>query len=113
MSNNTIGERLKAERKRLGLNQTDFAKIANLTKKSLFNYETGERSPDAEALLKWAGSGLDVHFIIHGSGKIRDEEKQELSVDECVLLELYRKLDFDEKRKFVMDLASTSKAHEQ
>lgn len=39
-----IGERLKEERERLGMNQTDFAAQLNVSKNSQYNYEKGERS---------------------------------------------------------------------
>ena len=43
----SIGERLKSERERLKLSQSDFAAIALSSKQSQINYESGKRSPDA------------------------------------------------------------------
>ncbi|WP_425536129.1 helix-turn-helix domain-containing protein [Achromobacter denitrificans] len=62
-----IGDRLRAERERLGLNQTEFAERAGVTRKTLFGYESGERSPSADALAAWAMIGLDVLFVVTGS----------------------------------------------
>ena len=45
-----IGERLKEERERLGFSQTEFAAVAGASKNSQYNYEKGERSPDAAYL---------------------------------------------------------------
>ncbi len=62
-----IGERLAEERKRLGYNQTDFAALVGITRKTLFGYESGERAPDAVALATWASNGLDVMYVVTGN----------------------------------------------
>lgn len=59
-------ERLRAERTRLGLNQTDFAALAGVTKKTQMLYEAGERVPDANYLAAIAEAGADVYFTITG-----------------------------------------------
>lgn len=61
-----IGDRLRLERLRLGLNQADFAALAGVTKTSQFNYEKGERSPDANYLAAIKQHGADVYFILTG-----------------------------------------------
>ncbi|WP_295466581.1 helix-turn-helix domain-containing protein [uncultured Pseudomonas sp.] len=61
-----IGDRLRLERLRLGLNQADFAALAGVTKTSQFNYEKGERSPDANYLAALQPHGVDIHFVITG-----------------------------------------------
>lgn len=61
-----IGERLAEERSRLGMNQTDFAALASVTRKTLFGYETGVRAPDAGALASWCEAGLDVSYVVTG-----------------------------------------------
>ena len=61
-----VGERLKEERERLGLNQTDFAALAQATRKALFNWETGTAAPNAIALAAWAAVGLDVLYVVTG-----------------------------------------------
>ena len=43
----TIGHRLKEERKRLRLNQTDFAALAGVQISAQTNYENDKRQPDA------------------------------------------------------------------
>ena len=62
----TVADRLKNERARLGLNQTDFAAIAGQSKKSQMRYEAGERSPDAAYLSLLASAGADVAYILTG-----------------------------------------------
>lgn len=61
-----IGERLKEERVRLGYNQADFAAFAGVAKTSQFNYEKGDRSPDAAYLAAVAGKGVDVLYVVTG-----------------------------------------------
>lgn len=61
-----IGDRLKEERERLGFNQTDFAAQAGASKNSQYNYEKGERSPDAAYLSAVADQGVDVLYVVTG-----------------------------------------------
>ncbi|MGE8065565.1 helix-turn-helix domain-containing protein [Pseudomonas sp. NPDC089569] len=64
-----IGERLKEERVRLGFNQADFAAFAGVAKTSQFNYEKGDRSPDAAYLAAVAEKGVDVLYVVTGERK--------------------------------------------
>lgn len=83
-----IGERLKKERVRLGLNQSDFAAIGGAHRKSQGNYELGERYPDAAYLAAIAAAGADIRYIVTGE---RDGPPPEaLSANERELLALYR-----------------------
>lgn len=85
-----IGERLKEERVRLGYNQADFAAVAGVAKTSQFNYEKGERSPDAEYLAAAAAIGLDVLYVVTG---VRTPLPVEgFSADEVALVAQYRQL---------------------
>jgi transcriptional regulator with XRE-family HTH domain len=59
-------ERLRAERARLGLNQTDFAALAGVTKKTQMLYEAGERVPDAHYMAAITQAGADMYYIITG-----------------------------------------------
>lgn len=61
-----IGNRLKEERERMGLSQTDFAAIGKSGRKSQFNYETGDRVPDGAYLSAIAAAGADVLYILTG-----------------------------------------------
>lgn len=86
-----FGSRLKEERERLGYSQTDFAALAELGRKSQFNYETGDRLPDAAYLAAIAEIGADVGYILTGS---RDGVPSlSLAPDELVLLDGYRAMD--------------------
>jgi transcriptional regulator with XRE-family HTH domain len=46
----TVGERIKARRKELGLTLSSLAKRADLTPAAIWQYEQEERSPSSEAL---------------------------------------------------------------
>ncbi|AGN77371.1 Cro/Cl family transcriptional regulator [Pseudomonas putida H8234] len=83
-----IGDRLKEERERLGLNQTDFAALAGASKNTQYNYEKGERSPDANYLAAAASQGVDVLYVLTGERKAQGEGS--LSTDEAKLVERYR-----------------------
>lgn len=81
----TFSERLKEERKRLKLNQTEFAAAAGVTKQSVFAYEKGLRKPDSDFLEKAAALGADVGYIVSGQrGPVP------LTPEETALLALYR-----------------------
>lgn len=62
----TIGERLREERERFGLNQTDFGLFGGVQKQAQLKYEKGERVPDAAYLAAIATLGADVLYIITG-----------------------------------------------
>ncbi|HLD67833.1 MAG TPA: helix-turn-helix transcriptional regulator [Pseudomonas sp.] len=61
-----IGERLREERERLGKSQAEFAEVAGVTRKTLFGYESGVRTPDAGALASWGLVGIDVLYVVTG-----------------------------------------------
>lgn len=61
-----IGERLKEERERLGFSQTEFSALAGASKNSQYNYEKGERTPDAAYLAAVAEKGVDILYIVTG-----------------------------------------------
>ena len=81
----TIGGRLREERNRLGLSQTDFAALAGTTKKSQIEYEKDSTYPNAAYLSFVAKSGADVQYIVTG---IRSDTM--LTPDERQLLALFR-----------------------
>lgn len=90
-----IGERLREERVRLGFNQTDFAAIAGVAKTSQFNYEKGDRSPDAVYLAAVAEQGVDILYVIIGQRMPVAEPT--LSAEEVEMVEQVRALDDEDK----------------
>lgn len=63
----TFGERLSGERKRLGLSQTEFAKLGGVKRLAQGRYESGERRPDADYLMKISAGGVDLLFVLTGA----------------------------------------------
>lgn len=103
-----IGERLKEERERIGLNQTEFAAKAGASKNSQYNYEKGERSPDAAYLAAADEMGVDVLYVV--TGRRTPEASSSFNGAEIALVEHYRQLPEGDRLytyKMVSALAST------
>lgn len=62
----SIGDRLRGERKRTALSQRAFAESGGVTEKTQVLYEKGERMPDATYLARIAAVGVDVLYILTG-----------------------------------------------
>jgi transcriptional regulator with XRE-family HTH domain len=62
----TFGDRLRLERKRIGITLEEFGRACGVTKGTQFHYEKNARSPDAVYLLRAHGLGADVTFLITG-----------------------------------------------
>lgn len=84
----SIGEIIKEERQRLGMNQEDFAAVAGLKRRAQTLYEQNERAPDALYLRALAGIGVDVHYVITG-----ERLQSAVTSDEKELLDGYRSMD--------------------
>lgn len=65
-TNVEIGDRLKLERQRISLGQAEFGAKAGVSKTSQFNYESGERMPDAAYLAAAHTMGVDVLYVVTG-----------------------------------------------
>jgi transcriptional regulator with XRE-family HTH domain len=116
----TIGNRIKEERKRLHLNQTDFGAIGGVAKNTQINYETGERSPDAEYLARIAAAGADVGYILTGvrtpkpAAAIAEEgmEYRVVTKKQAAILDLIEDLD-DKAVSQVQDVAENQKQFQE
>jgi len=84
----SIGEILKEERQRLGMNQEDFAAVGGLKRRAQTLYEQDERAPDALYLRALSGIGVDVHYILTG-----ERLQSAVTADERELLDGYRSMD--------------------
>lgn len=62
----TIGARLREERERLGLNQTDFAGLGEASKHSQIDWENDKSAPNARFLAAIAEAGVDVRYVVTG-----------------------------------------------
>ena len=77
------GERLRAERVRLGLKSMELAQIGNVGAVAQSNYERGKRHPDSVYLAAIAAAGVDVQYVLTGQRSaepvLTQEEKDVLA----------------------------------
>jgi transcriptional regulator with XRE-family HTH domain len=69
----SAGERLQEERKRLGLNQTDFGSIGGVSRRTQMNYEANGSSPDIRYWESISRIGADVQYILTGLHSVNAE----------------------------------------
>ncbi|AWK14733.1 helix-turn-helix transcriptional regulator [Candidatus Fukatsuia symbiotica] len=84
-----FGGRLREERKRLGMTQTEFADVGGVQKTTQSNYENNIRLPDAQYLGSITKIGIDIAYIITGARTI----KADITTEEQKLVENYRAMD--------------------
>mgnify|MGYP003624183146 CR=1 FL=1 len=68
-----IGSRLRDERVRLGLSQTEFGELGGVRKNTQSKYESNERSPDALYLANVAKIGVDVQYVLTGEPRAESD----------------------------------------
>lgn len=79
-----FAEILREERLNLGLNQVEFAKIFNVTKQTVSNWENGNRNPDSATLSKLADYfGVTVDYLL-GRTDERNLNKEKPKLDEGI-----------------------------
>jgi len=61
-----FGNNLRVERVRLGLNQSDLAKIGGVSKATQVAYEADSTKPDASYLARITEAGVDVYWLLTG-----------------------------------------------
>ncbi len=92
-----LNERIKSERKRLNLNQAEFAKECGVSLRAQCNYEKGERVPDCHYLQKAHKLGVDTNYLITGEPK-----QSNINQKENLLLQNFRNLS-KEKENLLFD----------
>lgn len=80
----TIGERLKEERSRLGLSQTDLGAAGGVGKTTQINYEKGTGTPDAKYLAAVEELGVDVLYVV--TGRRVPVSNQLIAIDELEMV---------------------------
>ncbi len=80
-----LGKRLVEERKRVGLNQTDFGRLGGVSKGSQILYEKGDGVPTGDYLVGIAAAGADVQYVLTGV-----RSAMALLPEERLLLERFR-----------------------
>ena len=61
-----LGKNLRAERVRLGLNQSELAELGGVSKATQVAYEADSTKPDAAYLARVAEAGVDVYWLLTG-----------------------------------------------
>jgi transcriptional regulator with XRE-family HTH domain len=84
----SFGQRLREERRRLGLSQVQCAELCGVVEKTQGLYETSVRRPDTDYLAAFAKAGADVNYLITGA-----LSSTILSEEELTLLSLFRQSD--------------------
>lgn len=98
-----IGARLKEERERLDMSQTQFAAVGEASKRAQITYEKGESTPDAVYLNALSKVGVDVQYVVTG---VRSSAA--LTGDEAELLARFRTASIEVKAAAIGALAAAS-----
>ena len=85
--------RIREERKRLGFNQADIAKLCGVSREMWGKYEGGKAAPGGEVLFALAQAGADMQYILTGQ-----RGAAALPNREAALLDNYRQSDEHGKR---------------
>jgi transcriptional regulator with XRE-family HTH domain len=102
-----IGDRLREERERLGLNQQDFGALGGVARNAQSRYEKGERAPDTDYLEALRQSGVDIVYVLIGTRL--GASGSELPPDEAELIEAFRECT-EEGRKHLVAAGQAFKA---
>ena len=88
-----FGKRLKEERNKLGLYQSDIAERCGVSREQWGKYERGENKPSSEKLFSFQKAGIDIDYVMHGvhADITRPSENlPEYTAEEAELLTLFR-----------------------
>jgi transcriptional regulator with XRE-family HTH domain len=63
----TLGDRLRKAREVAGLDQSEFARVADISRTTVINYEHGKRQPRPVYLRAWSiATGVDLRWLVTG-----------------------------------------------
>lgn len=91
-----LGDRLREERDRLGLNQTDFGLQVGVSRGTQKAYELGTGAPDVRYLAALEAIGVDVSYVL--IGRRFTHETADVDEVEQTLIERYRSLNAADKQ---------------
>lgn len=83
MDTSNFQERLKFERKRLGLNQEEAGDLCGVRRETWSKYELGQIMPGCDVLVAFAAAGADANYLLTGirSSPPNEDEPLTNSVD--------------------------------
>lgn len=93
-----LAERLRCERRILGLSQAQLASLGGVQPNAQCHYENGSRCPRADYLMSLASLGMDVQFILMGVRSFPGPAQ--LSNAESIIIRSLRSLKEDDRRAF-------------
>ncbi|MBV4452104.1 MULTISPECIES: helix-turn-helix domain-containing protein [Pseudomonas] len=102
-----VGDRLREERERLGLNQTDFGMLLGVSRGTQKNYELGANSLDLRYVSALTEHKVDAAYVL--SGHRSPSPGQGLAPEEAELVEQFRRLPPDDQktvRRIVRSMAA-------
>lgn len=90
---NSIGERINYIRTEMELNRDQFAEYLGVSRNTIARYETDERKPDADFIIKFCEEyEVSADWLLFGKS---EDDERELSVDEMLLITLCRRHSVD------------------
>lgn len=107
-----FGNRLKEQRKKLGLKQSEAAEKCGVSREIWGKWERGENKPTSEKLFSFEKIGIDVQYVMHGVQGAAPPEQLALSADEQAWLALFRQL-APAARRSVLDFARYQLAEQE
>lgn len=102
-----VGERLREERERLGLNQTEFGTLLGVSRGTQKNYELGANSLDLRYVSALVENKVDAGYVLTGNRSLAAGEG--LDPSETELIHQYRCLPKDDQktvRRIVKSMAA-------
>ncbi|KEH91633.1 XRE family transcriptional regulator (plasmid) [Clostridium botulinum C/D str. BKT12695] len=88
-----VHERIKKERIEKGINQPELAKILNVSKQTVSNWENGKRTPDADTLTKLADFfNCSVDYLLGKTDILSPNSTIQNAINKSSTLELLKKL---------------------
>jgi len=114
MANIQLAQNLRFKRKERGLRQEDISSMLNISRQAYSNYETGNRAPDLETLMRLCNFyHLTLDEMVNGALsnqiherkgpyqlaiEIKSADTLYLTEDEVKLIMKYREMDKDTRR---------------
>ncbi|EAS1479474.1 helix-turn-helix transcriptional regulator [Salmonella enterica] len=86
----TLGSRLRDERKRLGMKQTEFVELIGVSRGSQVAYEADKKIPGGAYLASIEKVGIDVLYVLTGKRIPSSDGITTETQEEKALLENYR-----------------------